>query len=145
MPNVAAVLKNEISRLSKRAVRQYVAPVQSATTAQRKQLAVLRTQVQQLQRQVALLERTSRKVVRVEELANGAQIRFSPKGLRSLRKRLDLSAEDFGRLVSVGAQTIYAWEGEKSAPRPQHLPAIAELRKIGKREALARLEKLNGS
>jgi len=56
-----------------------------------------------------------------------------------MRSRLDLSAADFGRLLNVGAQTIYNWETEKTKPRPAQLPAIAALRKIGKREARARL------
>jgi DNA-binding transcriptional regulator YiaG len=147
MSNVASVLKSEISRLSKRVVRQHVAPVQSATAAHRKQLASLRKQLQELQRQVSALQRVvekSKKEVPAEAHADGDKVRFSAKGLRSLRKRLDLSAEDFGKLVKVTGHTIYGWEGEKSSPRPKHLPAIAELRNIGKREARARLEKLNG-
>ncbi len=145
MSNVASVLKSEIARLSKRVVRQHVAPVQSATTAHRKQLASLRKQLQELQRQVSALQRTAAKSSPPADApGDSAQIRFSAKGLRSLRKRLDLSAEEFGKLVQVTGHTIFSWEGEKSSPRPKNLPAIAELRNIGKREARARLEKLNG-
>jgi len=145
MPNVATVLKSEISRLSKRVVKQQVAPIQSAATTQRKQLAALRKQVQQLQRQVALLQRAAEKSAPpVPSDDGGRQFRFTAKGLRSLRKRLDVSAEEFGTLVEVTGHTVFAWEGERSAPRSKHLPAIAALRKIGKREARARLDKLNG-
>ena len=42
MPNVGEVLKSEISRLSKKAVRQHLMPVQSATHAHRRQLAALK-------------------------------------------------------------------------------------------------------
>jgi DNA-binding transcriptional regulator YiaG len=145
MSNVASVLKTEISRLSKRVVRQHVAPIQSATTANRKQLASLRKQLQELQRQVSALQRAAGKNhAPAEAPAESAQVRVTAKGLRSLRKRLDLSAEDFGKLVKVTGHTVYGWEGEKSSPQPKHLPAIAELRHIGKREARARLEQLNG-
>jgi hypothetical protein len=35
--------------------------------------------------------------------------------------------------------TIYHWEAGKSKPRKKQLPAIAAIRGLGKREALARL------
>lgn len=58
------------------------------------------------------------------------------------RKRLGLSAEDFGLLVGATGQSVYSWERGKSKPRPQNLVAIAALRGIGKREVAARLEPL---
>lgn len=146
MSNVASVLKSEISRLSKRVVRQHVAPVQSATTAHRKQLVSLRKQLQDLQRQVSALQRAAGKSSEPAATpAEGAQVRFSAKGFQSLRKRLGLTAEELGKLIQVDKQTIYKWERENSSPRSKHLPAIVELRNIGKREARERLEKLNGS
>lgn len=146
MPNVATVLKSEISRLSAKVVRQQVTPIKSAMTSQRKQLAALRKQMQQLERQVSLLQRAAKNhSAPPPDSGESRQIRFSAKGLRSLRGRLGLSAEEFGKLVQVGGQTIYSWETAKSAPRPKHLPVIAGLRSIGKREARNRLEELNGS
>lgn len=144
MPNIALVLKTEISRLSKKEVRALLRPVQQVSSSQRKQLANLRKQVQQLERQVAALVRGAEKR-RPEPAAadeEGISFRFTAKGLRSLRGRLGLSAEDFGQLVQVGGQTIYNWESQKTTPRRAQVPAIAALRKIGKREARARLEAL---
>jgi DNA-binding XRE family transcriptional regulator len=144
MSNVAAALKDEISRLSKKVVREHVAPVQSATTAHRKQLAALKKQVQELQRQVSQLQRALEKTKPpAKPPAEDTRIRFSATGFQSLRKRLGLTAEELGKLLEVDKQRIYKWEGGAS-PRSRHLPAIAELRTIGKREARARLEKLNG-
>ena len=60
------------------------------------------------------------------------------------RKRLGLSAADFGLLVGATGQSIYAWETGKTKPRPQALAAIAALRGIGKREVEARLASLKG-
>ena len=62
--------------------------------------------------------------------------------MASNRKRLNLSAEDFGLLVGATGQSIYAWESGKSKPRPKNLAAIAALRGIGKREVTARLNQL---
>lgn len=139
MPNVAQVLKGEISRLSNKVVRAHVEPIRSATSVQRKQLSLLKKQVELLQREVAALRRTSAKAVPQPEAIDGAKYRFSAKGLRSLRSRLGLSAEEFGRLLQVSAQSIYKWENEKATPRRSQLGPLAELRTIGKREARSRL------
>jgi DNA-binding XRE family transcriptional regulator len=140
MPNIASVLKGEIVRLSSKAARQHVAPVQSATVTLRKQMAALRKQLHQMERDVAALKRESSRKQPIPELAQDTKVRFTAKGLRSLRGKLGLSADEFGRLVGVSQQTIYSWEGEKSHPRLAQVPAIAALRKIGKREARSRLE-----
>ena len=60
------------------------------------------------------------------------------------RERLGLSAEDYGLLVGVSAQTIYSWESGNSKPRAAALAGWAQVRGIGKREALKRLELLEG-
>jgi len=69
-------------------------------------------------------------------------VRFTAKGLRSQRKRLGLSAADYGKLVGVTGQSIYSWEREVSKPRKQQVARIAALRHMGKKEVQARLEQL---
>ena len=71
-------------------------------------------------------------------------LRFRASGMAANRKRLGLSAADFGLLVGATGQSIYAWEARKAKPRPQALAAIAALRGIGKREAEAKLTSLKG-
>ena len=66
--------------------------------------------------------------------------RFSAKGLASHRKRLGLSAHDCGILLGASGQSIYKWEDGKARPRAKHLPAIAALRTLGKKQAEALLE-----
>lgn len=139
MPNLASALKGEISRLSTKVARQHIAPVQSTTAALRKQLSTLKKQLQVLEREVGALKRQARRAETIVAPVEDSQIRVTAKGLRSLRSRLGLSAQEFGRLLGVGQQTIYNWESEKAHPSPALLPVIAELRRIGKREARARL------
>lgn len=69
-------------------------------------------------------------------------LRFRPAGMAANRKRLGLSAADFGLLVGATGQSVYSWEQGKSKPRGKHLAAIAALRGIGKREVSVRLEAL---
>ena len=71
--------------------------------------------------------------------------RFSTKGLRVQRERLGLSAENFGKLLGVSAQSIYHWEHEKARPRAEQVLKVAALRGIAKREAEARLDHLGAA
>ena len=51
-----------------------------------------------------------------------------------------LSAEEYGKLVGVSAQTIYHWEQGKARPRQAQFATLIGLRSIGRREALSRLK-----
>jgi DNA-binding transcriptional regulator YiaG len=146
MPNIGTLLREEIMRLSRKESRGQVDPTKKATAQHRRDIAELRRQVAQLERQVALL---SRKVLRTPATvvpdAATKPMRFSAKGLHALRTRMELSANDFGKLIGVSAQSIYNWEQGAANPRAEQLAKLAALRVIGKREAAARLEQLNAA
>lgn len=141
MPNVAALLKQEITRLARKEVRATATALKRTTVVHRHAIAALRRQIAQLQRQAAQLARqigTGAGATPPEAAA--PKVRFVPRGLRSHRARLGLSAEQYGRLVGVSAQSIYNWEQGAARPRAAQLAALVALRGIGKREALARLQ-----
>lgn len=142
MPNVAAVLREEISRLSKKVVRQHVGDLRATVLKQKSQVTALKKQVAQLQREVGQLKRQAGKAKAnaSEPEEEASKFRFTAKGLKSIRARLGLSAENFGKLVGVGAQTVYSWESEKTQPRRTQIPAIVALRGMGKREAWVKIE-----
>lgn len=143
MPNIGSVLKEEIVRLSRKETRSQIYPSKKATIRHRREIAELKRQVAQLERQMALLLRKTLGASAVVPAATtGRPARFSAKGLRVQRERLELSADDFGKLLGVSAQSIYNWEQEKARPRVEQLSKVAALRPIGKREAKARLEQL---
>jgi len=71
-----------------------------------------------------------------------AKLRFRASGFATLRKKLGLSAAEMGRLLGVSGQSVYHWETGKATPRRTQLPAIAAVRKLGKREAQAKLASL---
>jgi len=143
MPNIAALLREEISRLSRKEVRRQVEVTKKASTQHRRHIAALRRQVARLERQISLLSRRvggNRPAAAAD--ANTKRMRFVAKGLRSQRGRLDLSAGEYGKLVGVSAQSIYNWERGVAHPRGPQLAALAALRSIGKKEARVRLEQL---
>jgi DNA-binding transcriptional regulator YiaG len=143
MPNIGALLKQEIARLSRREIRGQVQATKKASSQYRRHIAALKRQVTTLERQMALLQR--RVLGPAAAAASGStnhRVRFVAKGLKSHRNRLGLSATDYGRLVGVSAQSVYNWEQGHADPRAEQRKMIAALRGIGKREAQARLEQL---
>lgn len=143
MPNIGTLLRDEITRLSRRTLRSEVGATRKASAQHRRQIAALKRQVAQLERQVSMLARRMSQVTAAAPVdSSPKRVRFVAKGLRSQRERLGLSAADFGRLVGVSAQSIYNWEHEGARPRNQQAAILAALRSLGKREAQARLQQL---
>lgn len=146
MPNIASILKAEISRVARKEIRAEVAALKKAVNAYRTDIAALKRRAQALELELRRLRKASPKVAAQETAEPSAQgLRFSAKGLASHRKRLALSADDCGLLVGTSGQSIYNWESGKARPRASHLPAIAALKTLGKREAAARLTSIRGS
>lgn len=152
MPNIATVLKAEITRLARRQAREASDDLRKTVAAQRSEIAGLKRRIQVLEASVKRLARHAgtdqgRPVPAAPGEAGGPDpkgLRFRAQGMAANRKRLGLSAADFGLLVGATGQSIYAWEAGKAKPRPQSLAAIAALRGIGKREVEARLASLKG-
>jgi DNA-binding XRE family transcriptional regulator len=145
MPNIATVLKEEILRLARKETRKQTSVLRKASAQYRKDIAEMKRRVADLQRKVAPLEKqVLRSAPSQAAEVDAERVRFTAKGLRSQRKRLGLSAANYGKLIGVTGQTIYSWEGETSQPRKSQVAKIASLRHLGKREALARLEQLKG-
>ena len=152
MPNIATVFKAEIARLARKEVRGNSEVLKKAVAAQRAELSSLKRRIQALEAIVKRLAKSpGASVARTRSAepdkaaeSDSTGLRFRAKGMAANRKRLGLSASDFGLLVGTTGQSIYAWESGKAKPRPQALTAIAALRGIGKREAEARLASLKG-
>lgn len=138
MANLSVVLKDEITRLAKKATKQQFADLQKKYAQQRQQIAALRQEIKTLRGELSSKAKQS-KASAAQPADEGQKLRFQPKGLASERKRLGLSAGDYGRLAGVSGQSIYAWESGKSSPRRAQLLALAALRGIGKRDVAKRL------
>lgn len=139
MPNIGALLKSEITRLARKEVRTEVTVLRKASAGYRRDIAALKRQVADLQRAIAASTRASKRAQPTKSISS-TKVRFSATGLKSHRTKLGLSAGDYGRLAGVSAQSIYNYEAGKSAPRQSQIAALTELRALGKREAMARLE-----
>jgi DNA-binding transcriptional regulator YiaG len=142
MPNLAEILKSEIARLARKEIRAEVASLKKASTQQRAQIASLRRQVDAQERAIKKAlkgVRPDREMARAGTVEGAQALRFRATGLASHRKRLGLSALDFGKLLGVSGQSVYKWESGEVRPRRSQLEAIAAVRKLGRREAMERL------
>jgi DNA-binding transcriptional regulator YiaG len=144
MPNIAAVLKDEIARIARKEVRAQTEDLKKVSAQYRSHVAALRKRVDELERQLRRAGRPTRgaAAAQQEEEPQGTPRRFSASRLAGQRSKLGLSAADFGALLGVSGQSIYKWEHGEARPRARQLEAIAALRGVGKREAAARLENL---
>jgi DNA-binding transcriptional regulator YiaG len=139
MANLASALKDEITRLARKEIRIQVDALRKASANHRREIAELKRQVADLSRQAKASSRTTKSPAQAPASGN---TRFSSKGLRTMRKRLGLSATEFGLLAGASAQSIYNWETDKAVPREAQRATLIGLRGLGKKEARARLEAL---
>lgn len=144
MPNIASVLRTEVARIARRELRNETEHLKKASSSFRSEIAALKRRVQDLEKQLRQLKKTSRRQPeRDAAQETEASLRFSAKGLATNRRRLGLSAREFGALLGASSLTVYKWEKGEARPRARFLPAIAMLRTIGKKEAASRLQALD--
>jgi DNA-binding transcriptional regulator YiaG len=139
LPNIAAALKSEISRIARKEVKAEVLALRKSSASQRKEIAELKRRAQtleQLLRRLGQAKAPPPSPAAANDETSGVH-RFSAKGLLMHRKRLGLSAAEVGVLMGTSSQTIYNWEQGKSRPKASHLAAIAALRTLGKKQAAA--------
>lgn len=143
MTNIASLLKTEISRVARKEVRAETLGLKKAVGVYRAEITGLKRRAQVLEVELRRLGKAWAKAAPVETQTQPEQkLRFTAKGLASQRQRLGLSAHECGLLVGASGQSIYNWEQGKASPRARHLPAIAALRTLGKKQAAAHLRSL---
>lgn len=146
MPNIATILKSEISRIARKEVRAETESLKKQSTQYRGQIAALRRQVAGLEKFLRKQSKGAKAVAAAQADREGARggLRFRSKGFAAHRQRLGLSAAQAGALLGVSGQTIYHWEAGKARPRASQLPRIDALRKLTKKTAAAAIAQVMG-
>ncbi len=143
MANIASLLKDEIARVARKAVRGETAGLKKAVAGHRGEIAALKRRVLALEAAVRRAGKTAARAQSVPAAdAAPALPRFSPKGLAAQRRRLGLSVQDCALLIGASGQSVYNWEDGKARPRAKHLLALAALRRVGRKDVAARLSEL---
>jgi DNA-binding transcriptional regulator YiaG len=147
MPNIATVLKEEITRLARKELRQHTDPLRAQVLAQRKAISALKQEIERLQRDVVKLAKSTAKDARIKadsdpsgSSQSGRPSRYSGALLRKLRERLDLSRDAFAPLIGASPQAVYNWEQTQTRPRQEFLDKIALIRGLSKAQVAALLE-----
>lgn len=142
MPNIAKLLKDEITRLARREVK-------ASITSLRKDNAALKRFAADMKRRLVVLESANKRLVKAEAAnpkpdagADGVKARITGRMIRSIRSRLGLSQDAFARLVGVSGQSVYQWEHAEGRLkfRGDTKERIIAIRKMGKREVAEKLK-----
>ena len=142
MPDVASVLKQEISRIARKEIT-------AVTRVQAKQIQSLRSTVRELKAQVASLNKsvarlstvTSRQLSEPKR-PDPSQVRISASGVKKHRQRLKLTQSEMARLLGVSPASVGFWETGRIRPQGDNRVAIAGLRTMSLKEARAKLESM---
>jgi DNA-binding XRE family transcriptional regulator len=143
MPNIVAIINEQIRRLARREINAQSKKTKRLIAQHRRDIAALKRRMTSLLKTIKFLEKQEKKRVGIlPEPSKIAGSRFRADGLRTHRKKLGLSASDYGKLVGVSGPSIYLWESGKTWPRKAQLAKYYAVRGIRKVEAMKRLELL---
>ncbi|WP_295978613.1 helix-turn-helix transcriptional regulator [uncultured Variovorax sp.] len=143
MPNIASILKSEISRVARKEVRAEMETLKKASVHHRAAIAALRRQISSLEKELRNVAKGTARSTRASDSDeagdDGPKRRFSAGRLAAHRTKLGISAASYGKLVGVSGQTIYHWEQGKARPRAAQLQSLAAVRGLGKQQVAERL------
>lgn len=150
MANVMKVLRDEITRLARKEVKASVTKVHKPTVRLKHDVAALKRAVAAIGKQIKLLQGMVDKIAKIQPAAapvQAAKARLTGKGIRSLRRKLNLSQGDFGKLLKVTTQAVGNMERKSGAlaVRKVTRAAILAIRGLGAREAKAKLAELQAA
>ena len=132
MPNIASVLKSEITRIARKEIRAEVEGLKKSVSSHRSQIAALKRRSQSLELEVHRLNKSLSKQAPAVSIPT---TKFSAKDLTSQRKRLGLTIDGCALLLGTAGKSIYRWETGNAQPRETYWPSIAALRTLSKEQA----------
>ena len=153
MANLASVMRDEIEKIVEKKIKSQLGDAQKGEKEQQKTIRDLEKRIESLEkngkgggttgrggrRKKGSKKKSSKKKTSAKK-KDGRSLRFSPKGLKTHREKLGLSASDYAKLVGVSPLSIYNWEGGKTRPRDSAIEQLSAVRGMGKREAQRALE-----
>jgi DNA-binding transcriptional regulator YiaG len=147
MPNIVKVLKDEIQRIARKEIKVSASTLHKYNVSLKKTLVEIKRQLATMKQEVRQLKKFQGKHAKAEPRVapeTAEKLRFSAKGIRSLRSKLKLSQADFAKLVGVSSLAVYQWERKegKLALRQTTKTKLAEIRGFGRKDALKKLEEI---
>ena len=143
MSKMESIIKSEIIRLAKREMRKISVPLGKDVRLLKRTVPYLQKSVLSLERFAAHLQKElTKRRIRFEVSPDELKVsRFSPRLVRSLRKRLGITQKELSILCGVTLGAVQSWESGKFRPKDEKRKAIVGLRKLRRRDVRKLLEK----
>jgi DNA-binding transcriptional regulator YiaG len=139
MPAFVKQLREEITRIVNRRLRESTLQIKKTMAQQRLENVTLKNRLKAIEQELKGAGKNKASAQSVDKGEPRRQVRFSATGFASWRKKLSLNAAQAAALLGVSDQSVYKWEQGKTRPRSAQLHVLAEVRKMGKRELGKRL------
>ena len=143
MTTFASSLKKEIARVARKELRDEISSLRKGSATYRSEIAELKRKLKSLESQVKALSRSTPQAEPARKAPRGKpgrKVIFGAAEFLALRQHLGFTQAQMGKLVGTSSVSIYKWENGQVTPRAAQLQKILAIRKIGKREALARIQ-----
>lgn len=135
MSKLAAVIKEEVSRLGRKEAKAATLALKRRILALEKLAREQRQALKQLAQRLSSSSRAGADQGASADTDAAAGGRFTPRSIKALRKRLQLTQMQFAKLTGVTHVAVYLWESGKTSPRGGSRDALAKARQLGVREA----------
>ncbi len=143
MNSLTNALKSEIARVARKELKDELLALRKAAASHRAEIAALKRDIKALRADLKANAKVVKAVMparAVPETTTGeSKLRFSAERFAAQRAKLGLSQAQMAQLLGVSGLSVYKWESGKVRPRAAQLERIAAIRKLGKREAAAKL------
>lgn len=139
----------EVLRMARKEIKGELGALRKTVTSQRSEIAVLKRDVKDLLSQVKTLRKAAARQADIRKAAaqdTDAPVRrkrrfqFDAQALAAKREQLGISQQAMASLLEASTLSVYKWESGKVTPRAAQLERIQVVLKMGKREALAKLQ-----
>lgn len=128
-------------------MRDEISALRKGSATYRSEIAELKRKLKSLESQVKSLTRATPQAAPARKAPTeiprgkpGRKVIFGSAEFLALRQHLGFTQAQMGKLVGASSLSIYKWESGQVTPRAAQLEKILAVRKIGKREALARIQ-----
>ena len=137
MGKMDGVFKNEMVRLARKEVNKVALPLRRDVRSLKRSVSEFRKMMVGLKQfadrhRKQLEEKEAQLTATPEEIK---KVRFSPRLIKAIRKRLVLSQGELATLSGVTVGAVSQWETGKFVPKDEKKGVLVALRKLGRREA----------
>jgi DNA-binding transcriptional regulator YiaG len=145
MGKLEATIKSEIERVTKRELRKVSVPLKHDVRSLKIAVSELRKAVLPLERLAAQQQKElAKREVRLEATPEEVKkFRFSPRLIKTLRKKLGITQKELAILAGVTVGAAHQWEIGKFTPKADKKVLLTGLRKLN-RHQVAKLLKDKG-